>query len=1255
MIQSDTHCVRRLRVRGRLANPRLARQRVEVSLANYADGLQGKETILCVSRLAIASSRVNRVKDALEAEAVAATRPARAFVPANANAVLFADRAELLACLARDWLRGDAAERWWWQSLFPGRSLAEAVRQAWIGEPRHVPVALVRLHEANRSAEFLRALPREVITTVSINVAGAFAVEEVREAITRCCFKGTGENSFGEIQPNFTTRDVPEVTKSFDDDETAPEAPWAEWLRVEPNLPPASESLLVLSMMLIRAPTVVRSLKFLAAVRDFTQRRETLSRETPLQGMHHADKGDKQFVRRTERSRASLFATQPANSWVGRNITSPPVSDEMEETKAERPRLESPAVNEQQQEIKPLILEIQLPAPSEPEARAIRASAESAQPAQFSCSTEWGGIFYLINVALALELYDDFTRPRLSSSLPMPVWDFLALMGERLIGPRFTEDGVWNLLATLSRREANEAPGAWFDPPNESPGMNEEAASTCDESQPATLDATPLDRWVNRVAHVVTKHLAHSLNQADPNALTELVFHHEARVLVSSERVTVCFSLAKHPIELRIAGLDRDPGWVPAAGQEILFQYRLMVKEKSRFLFADLAPDPETHFRICFYGSILNLMEAVAAAIGSFEQAAERFPVLVGYNNELAARVAGLSSAEALERWCGSLEEWEQRASIHLPLRALRLAAGLSHTELLSLLAIGLVEEDARFGNIFETLQGVIGQRQPMLAWLRHCLPTLNDEADGLLSRLTSLGVLRLSNPDAPRSEWVFRFPSRVWEVLRHGRLQSESDHVRYLAPDEALSLDELILAADTQAEVAAIPHLLAKGDACTVVVRGPRHNGRHALLGAVARVLGRGQLEIKNGGAAQSLEWNEAGALAMLLNAMLVTEVRLAPGEVSRLPDLKPASLPLGVVLDRQVSLEGQRANRAVVVQLDLPSVAERRQLWQRVSPASASADLDALAWRFRLTCGNIARAARLAQTRAALSGRARIEPSDVLEATRSLDRQGLETLARRLPGTGDLSQLCASERTLQELEHLARRCRHREALSGALEQCPAGPLNCGVRALFSGPTGTGKTLAARLLAARLQKDLYRLDLSSVVNKFIGETEKNLNRLFDCVEELDIMLLLDEGDALLTRRTDVQNANDRYANLETNFLLQRLESFQGILIITTNVRDRIDPAFERRMDVAVTFGVPSAEERWQLWQSHLPASCFIDSQRLAEVAAECELTGGQIHNAVLHATLLALDNGGVMTSEYLEAAVRREYRKRGGICPLRR
>jgi SpoVK/Ycf46/Vps4 family AAA+-type ATPase len=186
---------------------------------------------------------------------------------------------------------------------------------------------------------------------------------------------------------------------------------------------------------------------------------------------------------------------------------------------------------------------------------------------------------------------------------------------------------------------------------------------------------------------------------------------------------------------------------------------------------------------------------------------------------------------------------------------------------------------------------------------------------------------------------------------------------------------------------------------------------------------------------------------------------------------------------------------------------------------------------------------------------------------------------------------------------------------------------------------------------------DLYRVDLSAVVNKYIGETEKTLNLVLSRAEELDVILLLDEGDALLTQRTGVQSSNDRYANLETNFLLQRLEaeSFDGILLVTTNAAERIDTAFQRRMDVVINFSPPSPPERWAIWQLHLPRAHRVDFGLLEEAAARCVMTGGQIKNAALHASLLALEDGGIVTSAMVEAAIEREYRKAGGVCPLRR
>jgi SpoVK/Ycf46/Vps4 family AAA+-type ATPase len=276
------------------------------------------------------------------------------------------------------------------------------------------------------------------------------------------------------------------------------------------------------------------------------------------------------------------------------------------------------------------------------------------------------------------------------------------------------------------------------------------------------------------------------------------------------------------------------------------------------------------------------------------------------------------------------------------------------------------------------------------------------------------------------------------------------------------------------------------------------------------------------------------------------------------------------------------------------------------------------------------------------------------VRAALRLLQGHALDRLASHVETVGDWNDLAVTASTRRELELLELRCRHRERLvdpGGTAERSGLAP---GVRALFTGPSGSGKTLAARLLASVLRKDLYAVDLATIVDKYLGETEKNLEEILSRAEELDVVLLLDEGDALLGQRTDVRSSNDRYANLETNFLLQRLEVFDGVVVVTTNAGERIDPGFRRRIDVVVQFRMPDAADRWALWHLHLPYEHDVDTYFLEEVAARCTLTGGQIRNAVLHASLLAVERARPVGTVELEDAVRREYRKAGAACPLR-
>jgi ATPase family associated with various cellular activities (AAA) len=673
--------------------------------------------------------------------------------------------------------------------------------------------------------------------------------------------------------------------------------------------------------------------------------------------------------------------------------------------------------------------------------------------------------------------------------------------------------------------------------------------------------------------------------------------------------------------------------------------------------FADMRPSRRNHFRLHFYAAVSDLIEQLSRHFGATDAALAQFPFLVGYNHELVKyHMAADSAREAAAAWSDALQEWEAAARCHLPLRALADAANLDFFTIRTLLTIGLVEEDHRFGFVFEHLQGTPGQPRPTTGLLNSWLGD-SSMSDGVALRiraLQDLGLVRVANPDAPRSSHALRVPSVLWEAIRGENPGNATSWIRHAPIQDLAEVDNLILPAEIERQVRALPALFAGGQVRALVVRGPHHNGRRTMVGSIAKTMGRDVLEINGLHKNDDERWNLVGPLATLLHAMPVVVLDLAPGETAELPSLAGCDSPVAIVLGKQGGVSGPLVELSLTLTLTTPERATRQRFWSGVLGLHDEEVVEAVGERFRMTSGNLFRAARLARTYAALEERMSVTAADVQRASRELNRQTFDTLAKRVNAQGDWSHLAVAAQTIDELYNLETRCRHRERLQIYTTPPVTADLNSGVRALFHGPSGTGKTLAAQLLAARLQMDLYRLDLSTVVNKYIGETEKNLDKVFARAEELDVILLLDEGDALLTQRTNVQTSNDRYANLETNYLLQRLESFEGILIVTTNVVDRIDSAFQRRMDVMVDFRPPEATERWSIWQMHLPIGHEVDSSLLADLASRCVMTGGQIRNAALHAAVLALDNGEAINSSHLESAVQREYRKMGGVCPLR-
>jgi hypothetical protein len=671
--------------------------------------------------------------------------------------------------------------------------------------------------------------------------------------------------------------------------------------------------------------------------------------------------------------------------------------------------------------------------------------------------------------------------------------------------------------------------------------------------------------------------------------------------------------------------------------------------------FADALGTPAQHLRLALFGVIAHVIEA--RGDGDASAAVHAHPFLADYLEDIHARInVGESFAS---HWWRAVGEWEREAvrdGVHLPLVALR-TAGVSALELELLLTIGLVDEDPRFGDVFEAVQK--HERRPtfglLMAWWREAAEHDDDDDDRAdavrrgLQRLIDQGLIRVLNAEAPRATWALSTVLPVWDGLR-----GEPPTLGWLRPTPISALpllDDYVASEEVRIACSALPGLLASRPAPMLLLRGPAHNGRKTLAGGVARALGKSILVLKEAAFEDEARWRLLGVLAAMTNAVPIVEMELAPGESRVLPPLPLTDAPLIVVTGRHGAWNSADGRPVFVVDLPMPDPDQRLRHWQSCWAGETGDRVQDCAATLRLSSGSIRTVTAAAGGFARLAGRDTLVRDDLRRACRTLQAARLETMATRLETRGTLSDLVVDDGTREELDALVARCRWRESL--AADSVSIAGCGVGVRALFGGPSGTGKTLAARLLAAELDKDIYRLDLAAAVNKYLGETEKSLHKILTAAEELDVVLLLDEGDALMASRTDVMSSNDRYANLETNFLLQRIESFEGILVVTTNQADRIDRAFARRMDVVVNFRSPDAWRRLEILNLHL-CNDGLDRVWLEDVASRCALSGGQWRNVVSHARLLALRDDRPLDETHLGAALAREYRKTGANCPLR-
>jgi hypothetical protein len=329
------------------------------------------------------------------------------------------------------------------------------------------------------------------------------------------------------------------------------------------------------------------------------------------------------------------------------------------------------------------------------------------------------------------------------------------------------------------------------------------------------------------------------------------------------------------------------------------------------------------------------------------------------------------------------------------------------------------------------------------------------------------------------------------------------------------------------------------------------------------------------------------------------------------------------------------------------------RDRLWTRVITRTRATlddtERDALVRSFRMTPEQILQAGELAAA-AAIGRDRRPGLRDLAAAARTFNDRRLEQLVRRIEPAATFDDLVVPRGTIELLHDVIGRVRHREVV---LQDWGLGPngRRQGVTCLMAGPSGTGKTLSAEAVAGELGVDLYVIDLSQVVDKYVGETEKNLERIFASAEGVNAVLFFDEADALFGKRSAVRDSHDRHANVEVAYLLQRMELFDGVAMLASNLHANLDDAFSRRLDVIIRYALPGPAERRALWERHLPPALPVGTDiDLDVLAAAVETSGGVIANICRSAAFRAAADAGVVTMTHLVQAAARELAKQGRL-----
>jgi hypothetical protein len=521
-----------------------------------------------------------------------AAHPILGPVPASSEAVVFNDTAELLACMAADWCKGLLPTHWWWKSLFKTNDVTSLLLPTWLDAPSYAPAALQHLAVRNLVIPFVRSLSNDDARLLLQKILYTFSLHTLYQAL----YSSENDTAIDTSDENaaFTANNQTAGT-AYDTQFIAPatSAPWQHVVPVGSQFIAGrnelesywdQQCLLGIGLMLQRAPATVRTVAFARAVQHWRNATSTTVRDDQKPS-------DKLFTTEISlgREMSSVSIGEGAADAEGRGPLGRPIPQRIVDVhhssakgnpkvphlcSDERPVLpsaEQEATHNNQNIIPDAPLDQHETTVFLPDAQIIET------PLEIEIDTAFGGLFYLINLALFLGLYNDFTMP-MNPGIELPIWDFIALLGQYMLGEIITQDPIWSLLAQLAERDVHDAPGKDFTPPAQWPvQFSSEEGGVVDGQGPLWSSTVNQGKgaqgWLDRLMPFIYTRLQLALDLDSQDQVATMLCIHEAHVRVTATHLDVFFSLNTLPIEIRLAGLDRNPGWVPSAGRFVVFHF----------------------------------------------------------------------------------------------------------------------------------------------------------------------------------------------------------------------------------------------------------------------------------------------------------------------------------------------------------------------------------------------------------------------------------------------------------------------------------------------------------------------------------------------------------------------------------------------------------------------------------------------------------------------------------------------------------